>query len=131
MDNKPHVAVNDDTFLKTCLAFNTTMQNTLQLLFTVEKSRMSAFLHATNLEHFGTLGLYVVETDKASDAMAFVSRLRDLRSVVDTKLVYWQSGWMHNLKCVLETASEFSFGIVDPNFFRNSKQNAQIFPATD
>ena len=66
----------------------------------------------------GVVGLYVIETDKASDAMAFVSRLRDFRSRVDTKLVFWQSGWMHNLKCVLETASEFSFGVVDPKYFK-------------
>ena len=25
---------------------------------------------------------------------------------------------MHNLKCVLETASEFSFGVVDPKYFK-------------
>ena len=110
--------LSDEKLLKTCLSFNLQMETTLQSLFSAEKSRMSAILHSRNLENMGVLGLYVVETDKASDAMAFVSRLRNLRSKVDTKLVFWQSGWMHNLKCVLETASEFSFGIVDPKYFK-------------
>ena len=94
------------------------MQETLEYLFAVEKSRMSAMLHAKNIENWGVVSLYVVETDKASDAMAFVSRLRNLRAKVDTKLIFWQSGWMHNLKCVLETSSQFSFGIVDPKYFK-------------
>ena len=99
------------------------MQTTLESLFTVQKSRLSAMLHNRNMENLGIVGLYSVETDKASDAMAFVSKLRTLRAKVDTKLIFWQSGWMHNLKCVLETASQFSFGIVDPKYFKGDAKS--------
>ena len=61
-------------------------------------------------------------TDKVSDAMAFAGKLRNLRSLVDTELVFWQSGWQHNLKCVLVAASEFSFGVVDPKVFRGGER---------
>ena len=47
---------------------------------------------------------------------------------MDTKLIFWQSGWMHNLKCVLETASQFSIGIVDPKYFKgDAKSKYRMF----
>ena len=108
---------NEQNMLYTCLSFKASLKNKLNSLVNMKKSFMSAELHNENLKHMDTKGVYVVETDKASDAMAFACRFRELRSNIDTKLVFWQSGIMHNIKCTLESASEFSFGIVDPSQF--------------
>ena len=67
-----------------------------------DKSKMCASLHNDNLQKAGVKGLHSITTDKAPDAMAFARKLRYLRSSVYTKLVFWQSGWQQNLKCVLE-----------------------------
>ena len=107
----------EQKMLNTCLSFKTSLKNTLHGLANMRKSSMSAELHNENLKRMDAKGVYVVETDKASDAMAFACRFRELRSTIDTKLVFWQSGIMHNIKCTLESSSEFIFGIVDPSQF--------------
>ena len=80
--------------LNTCLSFKTSLKNKLHELANMRKSSMSAELHNENLKRMDAKGVYVVETGKASDAMAFTCRLRELRSTIDTKLVFWQSGIM-------------------------------------
>ena len=104
------------------LSFNNDMGEQLSKLLASEKSQMSAILHGNNLEKLGVKGLHSVTTDKASDAMAFVRKLRIIRATVDTKLLYWQSGWQHNLKCTIEAATEFSFGVVDPEFLKGGER---------
>ena len=107
---------------KSCLAFNDDMADRLRIIQDSAKSKLCAILHNDNLQKAGVKGLHSLTTDKASDAMAFARKLRQVRSKLDTKLLFWQSGWQHNLKCVLVAAPVFSFGVVDPNIFKGGER---------
>ena len=73
--------------MSTGLSFDDDMGEQLSKLLASEKSQMSATLYGNNLQKLGVKGLHSVTTDKASDAMAFVRKLRTLRATVDTKLL--------------------------------------------
>ena len=73
---------------KSCLAFNDDMADRLRILQDSVKSKLCAILHNDNLQKAGVKGLQSVTTDKASDAMVFARKLRQVRSKLDTKLLF-------------------------------------------
>ena len=73
---------------KSCLAFNDDMADRLRILQDSAKSKLCAILHNDNLQKAGLKGLHSVTTDKTSDEMAFARKLRQVRSKLDTKLLF-------------------------------------------